>query len=112
MDQQVEAPAESIDGGGQVETVRLVGHVAGHRVDGRGGAEIGGRGAQVVLAAGVDDELPAVDGESPSPREAPVISARFGIVRAPFLLVSVVDGTDGLPSPHRAEDGTSLGRKA
>ena len=48
---------------------------------------------------------------SPSPREAPVISARFGIVRAPFLLVSEVDGTDGLPSPHRAEDGTSLGRK-
>jgi hypothetical protein len=70
VDEQVEATAESIDGGGQVETVRLVGDVAGYCVDGRGGAEIGGSGAQVLLAAGVDDELPGVGGEGASERPA------------------------------------------
>ena len=63
MDEQVEATPEGVDGRREVETVRLVGDVAGYRVDGRSGAEIGGGGAQVVLAAGVDDELPAVGGE-------------------------------------------------
>ncbi len=70
MNEQVEATAEGVDGRREIETVRLVGDVAGDRVDCRGPAEIGGGIAQLALAAGVDDQLPAVLGEGAAEGEA------------------------------------------
>jgi hypothetical protein len=70
VNEQVEATAEGVDGRREIETVRLVGDVAGDRVNRRGSAEVGGGIAQLALSAGVDDQVPAVGGEGAAEREA------------------------------------------